>query len=315
MVGSRRRETCHCRRQLLLRRYAPFHRLPYFHLLLLLFHFHPELNIGLNRGRTRVRTDFPRRWSRPCASLSIFLCFLLNHQLRVRQFSSRNRHNFRLSIAVIKFAFLFSFVLFFLCACVFFFFSFTHIRDCCYRCFATRRRLCSAAFGGLLAFGKARFSRSRCCASNFTCKDFVRSLFLPVLIAFSHCTTYSSIISCVSPLAAPGALTCINESFIFDSFSFTTIPSSSEISHVFVYFRVRSDTDFPGETSLVWNSFSLRSADLVDKGRGAILLSVGLSFVIVPTVDLAIATLGIGLDELDVLSAFAWTLTVVEVVV
>ena len=54
---------------------------------------------------------------------------------------------------------------------------------------------------------------------------------------------------------------------------------------------------------------------MVDKGRGVILLGVGLSFATVPIVDLAFAILGFGLAELELLSAFAWTLTVVDVVV
>ena len=95
---------------------------------------------------------------------------------------------------------------------------------------------------------------------------------MPGLIAFSHCTTYSSIISCVSLLAAPGAVTRVNDAFLFASFSFTTIHSSSKISLVFVYLRVRSDIEVPGEPSLVWYSLSLRNADVVDKGTGAILL-------------------------------------------
>ena len=59
----------------------------------------------------------------------------------------------------------------------------------------------------------------------------------------------------------------------------------------------------------------MRSVDVVDKGRGAILLGVGLSFATVPIVDLVFATLGLGFAVFELLSAFAWTLTVVEVVV
>ena len=59
----------------------------------------------------------------------------------------------------------------------------------------------------------------------------------------------------------------------------------------------------------------MRSVDFVNKGRGTILLGVGLSFAAVPIVDLALSTLGLGLAGLEVLSAFAWTLMVVEVVV
>ena len=58
----------------------------------------------------------------------------------------------------------------------------------------------------------------------------------------------------------------------------------------------------------------MRNADVVDKGSGAILLGEGLSFATVPIVDLAFTTLGLVLAELAVLSAFAWTLTVIEVV-
>ena len=70
-----------------------------------------------------------------------------------------------------------------------------------------------------------------------------------------------------------------------------------------------------GEASLVWGSLSLRSVDVVDKGRGIILLGVGLSFASLPVVALAFATPGLGFAELEVLAAFAGTLTVVDVVV
>ena len=139
-----------------------------------------------------------------------------------------------------------------------------------------------------------------------------KSVFLMVLIGFSHCTTYSSTISCVSLLAVLEAFPCINEAFMFASFSLTTIRSSSEISLVFVVLRDRSDTKVSGEPSLVWDSLSLRNADVVDKCRGTqILLGVGLSFATVPIVCLAFATHGTGLDEVHVLSAFPCTITVV----
>ena len=59
----------------------------------------------------------------------------------------------------------------------------------------------------------------------------------------------------------------------------------------------------------------MRSVEVVDKGRGVILLGVGLSFASLPNVVLAFATLGLGFAELEVLAAFAGTLTVVDVVV
>ena len=60
----------------------------------------------------------------------------------------------------------------------------------------------------------------------------------------------------------------------------------------------------------------MRTAEVVYKSRSTILLlGVGLSFATVPIPVLAFATLGLGLAELDVLSAFAWALTVVDVVV
>ena len=59
----------------------------------------------------------------------------------------------------------------------------------------------------------------------------------------------------------------------------------------------------------------MRSADLVDKGRGVIPLGVGLSFASLPTVALAFTTLGLGFAELELLDAFAGALTVVDVVV
>ena len=77
---------------------------------------------------------------------------------------------------------------------------------------------------------------------------------------------------------------------------------------------MRSETELPGEASLVWGSLSLRSVDVVDKGRGVIRLGVGLSFASLPVVALGFATLGLGFAEHEVLGAFAWTLTVVDVV-
>ena len=77
---------------------------------------------------------------------------------------------------------------------------------------------------------------------------------------------------------------------------------------------MRSETELPGEASLVWGSLSFRSVDVVDKGRVVILLGVGLSFAYLPNLALAFATLGLGFAELEVLDAFAWTLTVVVVV-
>ena len=87
------------------------------------------------------------------------------------------------------------------------------------------------------------------------------------------------------------------------------------ISLVLVFFRLRSDPQVPGELSHVCDSLSLRSAAVVDKVRGIILLlGVGLPVATVP-VGLAFATLALGLAELDVLSAFASALAVVEVAV
>ena len=98
---------------------------------------------------------------------------------------------------------------------------------------------------------------------------------------------------------------------MFAIFSLTTFQSSSEISLEFVFFRERSETELPGEASLVWGSLSLRSADVVDKGRGVILLGVGLSFASLPVVALACATPGLGFAELAVLDAVAGAFTVV----
>ena len=71
----------------------------------------------------------------------------------------------------------------------------------------------------------------------------------------------------------------------------------------------------PGEASLVWGSLSLRSVDAVDKGRGIILLGVGLPFASLPVVTLAFATPGLGFAELEELDGFAETLTVINVVI
>ena len=59
----------------------------------------------------------------------------------------------------------------------------------------------------------------------------------------------------------------------------------------------------------------MRSVAVVDKGRGVILLGVGLPFASLPVIGLAFATLGLGFAELEELDAFAETLTVVDVVV
>ena len=59
----------------------------------------------------------------------------------------------------------------------------------------------------------------------------------------------------------------------------------------------------------------MRSVDVVDKGRGVILLGVDLSFASLPVVALAFATLGLGFAELEVLVVLAEALTVVDVVV
>ena len=55
----------------------------------------------------------------------------------------------------------------------------------------------------------------------------------------------------------------------------------------------------------------MRSVDIVDKGRGLILLGVGLSFASLPVVALAFATPGLGFAELAVLDAVAGAFTVV----
>ena len=59
----------------------------------------------------------------------------------------------------------------------------------------------------------------------------------------------------------------------------------------------------------------MRSVDVVDKGRGIILLGVGLPFASLPVVALAFATPGLGFAELEELDGFAETLTVVDVVI
>ena len=59
----------------------------------------------------------------------------------------------------------------------------------------------------------------------------------------------------------------------------------------------------------------MRSVDDVDKGRGIILLGVGLPFASLPVIGLAFPTPGLSFAELEVLDAFAETLTVVDAVI
>ena len=53
---------------------------------------------------------------------------------------------------------------------------------------------------------------------------------------------------------------------------------------------------------------------MVDNGRGGKRLYVDLSCSVVPIVDFAFATVGLGVAELEAMSAFAWILKVVGVV-
>ena len=59
----------------------------------------------------------------------------------------------------------------------------------------------------------------------------------------------------------------------------------------------------------------MRSVDVVDKGRGVILVGVGLSFASLPVAAFGFATQGLGFAELNVLDAFTAVLAVVDVVV
>ena len=76
---------------------------------------------------------------------------------------------------------------------------------------------------------------------------------------------------------------------------------------------MRSETDFPGELSLVVASLSWRSFDVADKGRGNKLLDGGIAFLLGPDVEVSFATLGLGFAKLEVV-AFAEVLAVVELV-
>ena len=80
-----------------------------------------------------------------------------------------------------------------------------------------------------------------------------------------------------------------------------------------VFFRVRSETDFPGDLSLVVDSFNWRSFDVADKGRGPTLLDGGIAVILVPDVEVTFATPGLGFAELEVI-AFAKVLTVMKLV-
>ena len=107
---------------------------------------------------------------------------------------------------------------------------------------------------------------------------------------------------------------CITASFTFANFTFAIFYSSSVISLEFVFFRVRSETDFPGELSLVVDSLSWRSFDVADKGRGTtVLLDGGIAFILVPEVEVSFATPGLAFAELEVVP-FAEVLTVIELV-
>ena len=94
---------------------------------------------------------------------------------------------------------------------------------------------------------------------------------------------------------------------------FRDLPFFSVISLELVSFRVRSETDFPGELSLVVDSLIWRCFDVADKGRGTTLLDGGIAFIFGPDEEVTFATPGLAIDELEVV-AFAEVLPVIELV-
>ena len=94
-----------------------------------MLYFHRELNIGLHRGRTRVRADALCVWSRLCIFMRDFLRSLFKYHLRVRFLISWNCHNLLLCFALDFLSFHFSFLLFIRCASISFIFLRTGIVD------------------------------------------------------------------------------------------------------------------------------------------------------------------------------------------
>ena len=76
---------------------------------------------------------------------------------------------------------------------------------------------------------------------------------------------------------------------------------------------MRSETDFPGELSLVVASLSWRSFDIADKGRGTTPLDGGIAFILGPDVEFAFATTWLAFADFEIV-AFAEVLTVIELV-
>ena len=72
------------------------------------------------------------------------------------------------------------------------------------------------------------------------------------------------------------------------------------ISLTSVFVRVRFEIDFHAGLSLVYDSLSMRSVDLADNGRGAILLDVDFTVVLAPVGGFTFTTPELGLTQVDV---------------
>ena len=80
----------------------------------------------------------------------------------------------------------------------------------------------------------------------------------------------------------------------------------SVVSFEFIYFLVRNDTAIPAELSVLCGSVSFRNVDVHAKASSAMLIAgVGVTFAVVPLIELAFATHELAFTELGVVSGFA----------
>ena len=141
---------------------------------------------------------------------------------------------------LIMIAFLVSFLLIFRRACICFFFFLTRLCDHCWRSCGTRRRLCSCRFGLTTRLRQSLIFSGALQLFQFS-PQHLRQI---GLLAGFDCllTLYHMFFHHFLPVASP-TLWCSQSrqgSFILDNFSFSRIHSSSRISLVFVFLRVRS---------------------------------------------------------------------------